>query len=183
MQIMKKLLSISVAMTICASSVLAETYLEPIGEFDDWVAIKSKDPVECWMTAIPVRGKTVHKRNGKVVTNVDRGKETLFYVVFRSDGASKDGELSFTGGQYTFDEDKAFNLSIKGDDYLMIAQNSEGRGWAYPPIEDEKTLISKFKAGADFSVTSRSSRGTVSKDVFSLMGFTAAYNATKKACS
>ena len=72
------------------------------------------------------------------------------------------------------------NVNISGTEFELFTEGE----WAWPatPAEDAK-LITAMKRGADAVVTARSSRGTTTKDTFSLLGFTAAVEDAEKRCS
>ncbi len=55
--------------------------------------------------------------------------------------------------------------------------------WAWPAstAEDDE-IIAAMRGGADAVLTARSSRGTTTKDTFSLMGFTAALEEAQSRC-
>ena len=47
---------------------------------------------------------------------------------------------------------------------------------------DDAALVAAMKAGVDMVVRGKSERGTDTKDTYSLLGFTAAYDAIGQAC-
>jgi hypothetical protein len=71
---------------------------------------------------------------------------------------------------------------------LKIGDNSfelytEGE-WAWPATpQDDGRIITSMKRGASAVLTARSARGTITKDTFSLLGFTAATEDAGKRCS
>lgn len=65
---------------------------------------------------------------------------------------------------------KTFSLFTEGDN-----------AWARSS-DDDKTIIAAMKAGADMTVRGTSKLKTYSLDTYSLMGFTAAYNAMLGEC-
>ncbi|MBK1634986.1 invasion associated locus B family protein [Rhodovulum adriaticum] len=143
----------------------------------DWSVFVEDDPTECWGVSPPK--ETVNTRDGRVVS-VRRGDIRLF-VTFRP-GADVAGEVSFTGG-YPFAEDSTVKLEI-GDDSFELFTHSTAREWAWPATpEDDARIIAAMKAGAEAVLTARSSRGTNTKDTFSLYGFTAAFEEARRRCS
>ena len=68
-----------------------------------------------------------------------------------------------------------------GDSTFALATDGD---WAWPatPQEDAQ-VVAAMKRGADAVLTARSSRGTITKDTFSLLGFTAAVEDAQKRCS
>ena len=89
------------------------------------------------------------------------------------------GQVTFTGG-YPFAEGSTVNLNISGNEFELFTEGE----WAWPASADEdKQIITAMKRGTDAVLTARSSRGTQTKDTFSLLGFTAAAEDADKRCS
>lgn len=140
----------------------------------DWSVFVESDPAECWGVSAPK--ESVNTRGGRVVA-VNRGD--ILLMVFYRPGAGVKGQVTFTGG-YPFDEDKPINLNISGTEFELI---SEGE-WAWPETSaDDAKIISAMKRGTQAILTAQSSRGTQTKDTFSLLGFTAAVEDAEKRCS
>ena len=70
---------------------------------------------------------------------------------------------------------------VIGDSEFELFTEGE---WAWPatPADDAK-IITAMKRGADAVLTARSARGTQTKDSFSLLGFTAAFEDAEKRCA
>lgn len=65
---------------------------------------------------------------------------------------------------------QTFELSVDGE-------------WAWPPNKsDDKKIIAALKRGRSAILVASSSRGTVTKDTFSLSGYTAATNDAAARC-
>lgn len=138
-----------------------------------WSVFVEDDPKECWSVSSPT--ETVNTREGEVVS-VQRG-DILLFVTFRP-GAEVEGEVSFTGG-YPFAEDSTVDLEIGESDFEMFTEGE----WAWPASTDEDDeIIAAMRGGSDAVLTARSSRGTTTKDTFSLMGFTAAIEEARSRC-
>ena len=60
---------------------------------------------------------------------------------------------------------------------------SKGRFAWVVDNEDETKLIKTMKKASKLSVTARTSTGTETKDMYSMMGFTKAYNTARKSCA
>ena len=54
--------------------------------------------------------------------------------------------------------------------------------WPATPAEDQK-IVTAIKRGSNASITARSSRGTQTKDTFSLLGATAMIEEAEKRCA
>lgn len=140
----------------------------------DWSVFVEDNPTQCWVVSSPK--ETVNTKNGRVVA-VNRG-DILMFVSYWP-GAQKLGEVSFTGG-YPFGDGTTVGLQI-GDSRFELFTSGE-TAWAASPSDDNK-IITAMKRGADAVLTGVSSRGTTTKDRFSLLGFTAALEDAEKRCS
>ena len=140
----------------------------------DWSVFVEDNPTECWAVSSPK--ETVNTREGRVVAV--RRSEILLFVSYRP-GSGVKGEVSFTGG-YPFA--KGSTVSVKVGDNTFELFTSGENAWPATPADDAK-LITAMKRGAKAVVTGRSGRGTLTKDTFSLLGFTAAVEEAAKRCS
>jgi hypothetical protein len=140
----------------------------------DWSVFVEENPKECWGVSAPK--ETVNTRDGRVVS-VRRG-DILLFVTFRP-GSGARGEVAFTGG-YPFAEDSTVTVEVSGESYELFTEGE----WAWPASEAEDAdLVAALKAGVDAVITGISSRGTTTKDTFSLMGFTAAMAEAEERCA
>ena len=70
-------------------------------------------------------------------------------------------------------------MNISGNEFELFTEGE----WAWPATTaDDAKIIAAMKRGADATLTARSSRGTQTKDTFSLLGFTAAVEDAAKRC-
>ncbi len=150
----------------------------------DWSVFVEADPTECWSVSAPK--ETVNTRDGRVVA-VQRGD--ILLMVFYRPNAGVTGQVTFTGG-YPFADGSTVTLTVGDTEYELFTENQrdaksgEMVGWAWPatPADDAK-IITAMKRGTDAVLAARSSRGTQTKDTFSLLGFTAAVEDAEKRCS
>ncbi|MFK7878909.1 invasion associated locus B family protein [Roseobacter sp.] len=140
----------------------------------DWSVFEDTNPKECWGVAVP--DKTVNTRNGRVVA-ATRG-DILLIVLFNP-AANANAQVTFRGG-YTFATGSKVNINIGGTDFGLFTDGE----WAWPEntAEDAK-IVAAMKKGAVAVVTGVSTRGTNTKDTFSLRGFTAAVETAEKRCA
>ena len=162
--------------TLAASAAMAQqtgTETECVSAKTDWSVCVWNEPKECWGVSKPK--ETVNTRDGKVVQATR--SEILLFVTFRpTTGAA--GEVSFTGG-YPFAPGSTVGVDIGGKTFDLV---SDGE-WAWPSSkEDDAAILAALKAGSSAIVTARSSRGTNTKDSFSLNGFTAAMTEAEARC-
>ena len=139
----------------------------------DWMVFADENPTQCWAVSIPK--KTINTKDKRVVS-VKRSAIQL--MVQYSPNGKNNGQVSFTGG-YTFAKGSAVNLNIGDSNFEM---NTDGE-WAWPltPSIDTK-VVAAMKRGKKAVLSARSSRGTITKDTFSLLGFTAAVEDAAKRC-
>ncbi|WP_258523872.1 invasion associated locus B family protein [Roseovarius sp. TE539] len=139
-----------------------------------WSVFEDNDPRECWVVSAPT--ETVNTRDGRVVA-VRRG-EILLMTFFRPE-AGVDGQVTFTGG-YPFADDSTVSLVIGDDEFELFTEGE----WAWPAsTSDDGKIIAAMKRGVDAVLTAVSSRGTTTKDTFSLLGYTAALEEAERRCS
>lgn len=140
----------------------------------DWSVFEGTDPRECW--AVTTYKESVNTRDGREVA-VNRG-EILLMVFFRP-GNEVQGQVAFTGG-YPFAEGEAVTVDIGGSEFELFTEGD----WAWPATpQDDSRIVTAMKRGADAVVTAQSSRGTQTRDTFSLLGFTAAVEDAERRCS
>ncbi|MCU9849487.1 invasion associated locus B family protein [Defluviimonas sp. WL0024] len=155
-----------------ATAALGQVSTNRVAADTDWSVFVEESPKECWGVSAPK--ETVNTKDGKSV-EVRRG-DILLFVTYRPGAA---GEVSFTGG-YPFADGSTVGLDIGGTKFDLF---SEGE-WAWSGSKDEDAkIIAALKAGASAIVTAHSSRGTETKDTFSLLGISAALDEAEKRCA
>jgi hypothetical protein len=137
----------------------------------DWTVFAAQNPQECWAVSPPK--STLNTKDGKEV-EVTRGDIRL-YVAYRP---GSNGEVSFSGG-YPFAPDSTVEVDIGGRKFNLFTEGESA--WTGSPDEDQQ-LISALRGGSSAVISARSSRGTTTKDTFSLSGITAATNTARERC-
>lgn len=162
------------ALALVASDAVAqEQSTNRVAAKTDWSVFVEDNPTECWGVSTPK--EVVNTRDGRVVA-VNRG-QTLLMVFYRPSAEAK-GQVAFTGG-YPFASGSTVNMNISGNEFELFTEGE----WAWPATTaDDAKIIAAMKRGADATLTARSSRGTQTKDTFSLLGFTAAVEDAAKRC-
>lgn len=141
----------------------------------DWSVFTESDPKECWAVTRPK--ETVNTRDGRVVA-VRRG-DILLFAFFRPEAGLNTPQITFTGG-YPFASGSTVNIDIGGSGFELFTEGEWA--WAASPADDAK-IITAMKRGSDAVLTARSARGTITKDTFSLLGFTAMIEDAENRCS
>lgn len=141
----------------------------------DWSVFVEDNPKECWGVSAPK--ETVNTKDGRVVA-VRRG-DILLFITFRPGDDNAEGEVSFTGG-YPFADGSTVSLQVGDASYELFTEGE----WAWPATAgDDAKITTSLKRGAEATLTGRSQRGTVTKDTFSLLGFTAALEEAESRCA
>jgi len=170
----KLLLTVAFGFTAITTSTIAQESSNRVAVETDWAVYQETNPKECWAVTVPK--ETVNTKNGKPVS-VRRG-DIFLYVFFRPE-VSTQGQVAFTGG-YPFAKGDPLKLEMDGERYELATEDD----WAWPPTPaDDATIVAAMKRGAQAVITGQSGRGTVTKDTFSLLGFTAAVKEAEKRCS
>lgn len=160
------------ASLVLAGTAGAQATSNRVAAKTDWSVFVEDNPKECWGVSSPK--ETVNTKDGKKI-DVRRG-DILLFVTFRP---GKQGEVSFMGG-YPFASGSTVDLEVNNGQKFQLFTDGEG-AWAGSP-EDDAKIVAALKAGADVTLSARSGRGTVTKDKFSLMGFTAAMTEAQTRC-
>jgi hypothetical protein len=162
------------ALLAVAVSASAQESTNRVAAKTDWSVFVETDPRECWGVSAPK--ETVNTRDGRVVA-VRRG-DILLFVSYRPENGVV-GEISFTGG-YPFAGGSTVSVEIGDVSFEMFTEGE----WAWPAsASDDAKIITAMKRGTLAVVTARSSRGTVTRDTFSLLGFTAALEEAETRCA
>lgn len=162
------------AMSLVAGAAVAqEQSTNRVAAKTDWSVFVEDNPTECWGVATPK--ETVNTKDGRVVA-ATRGQ--ILLMVFYRPSADAKGQVAFTGG-YPFRSGSTVNVNISGNEFELFTDGE----WAWPATTaDDSKIVTAMKRGADAIVTGISSRGTTTKDTFSLLGFTAAVEDAESRC-
>jgi len=159
----------SFLITIFLTNIATAEDLKSIGKFKDWESfVLTQDGNKiCFAQSIPVL---------RAPKKIKRDPSRLF-VSFRPAENIKN-EISVTSG-YEFklkvpakakSGKKSYDLFTKGR-FAWVVDN-----------EDETKLISTMKKASRLMIIGNSDKGEQTTDHYSMMGFTKAYNTTKKSC-
>ena len=168
-KIIKKILILALFyFTFTASN--AEENLKSVGKFKDWESfILSQDGNKtCFAQSIPLL---------RAPKKFARDPSRLF-ISFRPKENIKN-EISVTSG-YEF---KAKGIVTAKSGKRTYDLFSRGKFAWLVDDEDEAKLIKTMKKASRLMITGNTSKGNQTTDHYSMMGFTKAYNTTKKNCS
>lgn len=161
-------------LSVAATGVMAQESSNRVAANTDWSVFVEKNPTQCWSVSSPK--ETVNTKNGRAVA-VKRS-DILLFVNYNPDKNVK-GEVAFTGG-YPFAPGSTVDLTIGSNSFQLFTDGEWA--WAASPADDAK-IIKAMKGGAKAVASAQSSRGTKTKDTFSLLGFTAAVDEAGKRCT
>ena len=159
---------IYVFFTSAISNISAEE-IKKIGKYKDWEAkiVYEVSGKVCFAQSSPVLQKTKSiKRNANL------------FVAFRPEENIKN-EISVTSG-YEFNNNTV--TAVSGKNTFKFNIKEQGFAW----IEDSKIelkMINRMKKGSRLMITGYDQNNSQTIDDYSLLGFTKAYNVSKKACS
>ena len=155
----------------CVMSYSSTFAAEPksIGKFKNWETFTYNDGKGkvCFAQTLPL------ERGPK---NFKRGQSRLF-VTFRT-SEKIINEISVTSG-HEYKSSSVTAISGKNE-FAFFSQGSFA--WLIDG-EEEFNLIKTMKKASKLSVTATAKNGSKTKDLYSMMGFTKAYNAAKKNCA
>tara|TARA_B100000700_G_C14546889_1_gene624680 strand:- start:112 stop:621 length:510 start_codon:yes stop_codon:yes gene_type:complete len=169
MSIIKKILVIlPILFFVCNNQLNAEE-IKIIGKYKDWKS----------MVVTEATGKVCFAQSSPILQAPKSNKrDAKLFIAFRPSEKIID-EVSVTAG-YEFNSNTVTAQSGKNKFKFDIKE--QGFAW----IADTKVefrMISRMKKGSRIMITGYNQKGSQTIDHYSLLGFTKAYNATKKACS
>lgn len=153
--------------TLIASNAIAESDKD-LGRFKSWQAHSYSEvgKTVCNMWSRPKKHEEGGKKRGDIFIYVThRPKSKRFHEVSLDMGypVKPGSDVTLKIGS------KKFKLFVKGQS-------------AFARSEDDPKIVKAMRAGNSLVVTGQSSKGTKTKDSFSLSGFSKANNAVNTAC-
>ena len=144
--------------------------VKKVGKFKDWetMVITEQAGKICFAQSVPV-----------LQAPKSNLREARMFVSFRP-GEKVSNEISITGG-YEFNNKNSITAK-SGKSKYKFDISQEGFAW----IADNKLenkMIKTMKRGSRIMITGYNQKGSQTRDHYSLLGFTKAYNAAKTSCS
>ena len=166
---MKKISVLLILFTFLFSSNAFSDQPKSIGKYKSWEAFtyNGSNGKICFAQTIPL---------DRAPKNLKRDPSRLF-VTFRKNEKIKN-ELSVTSG-HMYKKSSVIAKSGKNE-FLFFSQGNFA--WLIDG-EEEFNLIKTMKKASKLSVSATTSAGVKTKDLYSMMGFTKAYNTAKKSCA
>ena len=165
----KKTFYIFIFLSLFFSSTVIAADPKSIGKYKNWETFVYNDTKGkvCFAQTVPLE---------RAPKNFKRQPSRLF-VTFRKSENVKN-EISITSGH----EYRSSSVMAKSgkNEFALFSQGDFA--WLIDG-EEEFNLIKTMKRASKLSVTARTSTGTETKDMYSMMGFTKAYNTARKSCA
>ena len=170
MSIIKKIILILPIFALGYFGQLSSEEIKKIGKYKDWevMAVTEASGKVCFAQSSPIlQAPKSNKRDAKL------------FIAFRP--AEKiTNEVSVTAG-YEFNKNNSITAT-SGKYKFKFDIKEQGFAWI-TDTKIELKMIKRMKRGSRIMITGYNQKGSQTIDHYSLLGFTKAYNATKKACS
>lgn len=167
---MKTIAAFAIATTLLAGSqAMAQETAKVLGTYTDWEvhSFQQNGAKVCNMFTTPKQSEGDYTQRGDVY---------MFVTNRPAEGIAD--EFSVQIG-YTFKPGVPAYAIVGERNYELFTQDDFA--WLHED-KDQSAVIRAMRAGAEIVVEGVSSRGTKTRDVFSLSGFTAAHNMISSAC-
>ena len=170
MSIIKKITILLGIFFISGVAQVSAQEIKKIGKYKDWEAmvVTDADGKVCFAQSLPIlQAPKTNKRDAKL------------FVAFRPNDNIKN-EVSVTPG-YEFNNKNSVTAA-SGKNKFKFDIKEQGFAW----IADNKIelkMIKQMRKGSRIMITGYNQQGSQTIDHYSLLGFTKAYNASRKACS
>jgi len=170
MSIIKKVLFLSIFISIISISKTVAEDLKKVGKFKDWEV----------MVMSEASGKVCFAQSTPVLQTPKKNKrDARLFITFRP-GEKISNEISATAG-YEFNKNNSV-LATSGNNKFKFDIKQQGFAWM-TSNKKEKIMVKVMKKGSRIMLAGYNKSGSQTIDHYSLLGFTKAYNAAKKACS
>ena len=170
MSLIRKIIILFGIFFIFGFNQISAQEIKKIGKYKDWEAMIATDAEGkvCFAQSLPIlQAPKTNKRDAKL------------FVAFRPNDNIKN-EVSVTPG-YEFNKNNSV-IAASGKNKFKFDIKEQGFAW----IADNKIelkMIKQMRKGSRIMITGYNQQGSQTIDHYSLLGFTKAYNASKKACS
>jgi len=144
-----------------------------LGAFKDWTAYTTGtgDAKTCYALSAP-RSSDPKKAN----------RDPIYFLVSDWPARKAKAETEMVPG-YKYKDDSKVTVQVGSDKFTFFTRNDgdDGSAWVQD-LGDEPRLVDAMRSGSQMIVTGTSSRGTLTKDTFSLSGISAAIAKIHSAC-
>jgi invasion protein IalB len=170
MSIIKKIIFLLPIFFVGFFGQLSAEEIKKIGKFKDWEA----------MVVTETTGKVCFAQSSPILQAPKSNKrDAKLFIAFRPTEKIIN-EVSVTAG-YEFNKNNSITAA-SGKNKFKFDIKEQGFAWI-ADTKIEYRMIKRMKKGSRIMITGYNQKGSQTIDHYSLLGFTKAYNATKKACS
>ncbi len=144
-----------------------------LGIFKDWSAYTTgtSSGKVCYALAQP---KSSDPRNAK--------RDPIYFLISDWPGRKAKAEPEVVPG-YSYKDDSKVTVQVGSDKFELFTKNDGGSGAAWvQQTADEVRLVAAMRRGQQAIVTGTSSRGTLTKDIYSLSGISDALDKIHSTC-
>ncbi len=140
-----------------------------IGDYGDWAAYTYKENGKnvCYMASTPKKDEGKYTKRGDI------------YAVVTHRPAEKSFDVVNIVAGYNYKSESKTVVKIGKETFNLFT--ADDKAWTLTS-QDDKKLVAAMKRGERMIVDGISSRGTKTKDTYSLQGFMRAYNAISAKC-
>jgi len=170
MSLIKKILLFLPIIFLSSLNQLSAEEIKKIGKYKDWES----------MIVTEAAGKVCFAQSSPILQAPKSNKrDAKLFIAFRP--ADKIiNEVSVTAG-YKFNNSNSV-IAQSGKNKFKFDIKEQGFAWI-ADTKIEHKMIKRMKKGSRIMITGYNQKGSQTIDHYSLLGFTKAYNTTKKACS
>ena len=170
MSIIKKIIILSIFILVFFISKAYPEDLKKVGKFKDWEV----------MVITEASGKVCFAQSSPILQAPKKNKrDARLFITFRP-SEKISNEISTTAG-YEFNKNNTV-LATSGNNKFKFDIKQQGFAWM-TSVKKEKIMVRVMKKGSRIMLTGYNEKGSQTIDHYSLLGFTKAYNAAKKACN
>ena len=170
MPLIRKILILTSIFFISCLNNLSAQEIKKIGKYKDWEA----------MIISEASGKICFAQSSPILQKPETDKrDSKLFVTFRPND-SITNEVSVTPG-YEFNSGNSV-MAQSGKSKFKFDIKEQGFAWIADP-KIELKMIKQMRKGSRIMITGYNQQGSQTIDHYSLLGFTKAYNASRKACS
>ena len=157
------------AMLIALLVAISSASAKELGKFKEWTASSEGkgNARACWIYSKPIKNVGKYKKRGEI-----------YALITHRPGQNIFNEVQFTAG-YVFKKNSKVTVKIKKKKFQLFTDGDSA--WVRKN-KVEKALVKAMRSGTNMVVRGVSSRGTKTKDTYSLAGITSALKAIGKAC-
>lgn len=162
------LLAVFVSPLFLPRGVLAQP-VRLLGEYRDWRAYSYLEDGNqvCYIASSPTKAEGNYTKRGDI-----------YMLVTHRPAEKRWSEVSIATG-YNYRDKSEVKVSVGRREFTFFTGGDTA--WAYDSKADEKVIAAMIK-GSELKAVGYSTRGTETRDTYSLRGFTAAYKAINSAC-